>query len=339
MPGPPVQFGPQVEPTTVKGGEGFTGTGMPENDIFYFHPDHLGSTSYITTKNGSISQHVEYIAFGEILFEEHSSSFSSPYLFNGKELDRETNLSYYGARYFDMKTSLWLSGDKYSENDLSIGSYVYSFNNPIRFVDPDGNWPDLPSWKDVKKSYNEAKKSTANYISHQREKIKGDLKNIKRELYNGKGWDDTVKDVKKIGHDIKKWSKENKDGLLKIAKVMQKTGDATTTVGLVGAAAGAPFAGVGAAPGLAVAGYGGTVSTIGSVLEIGVKFITDDDEATKDLGVFLVSKGSEAAVNKILPGAGTEASQAIKEAAKVSREIIKGEVGNAAKGAAKEVVK
>ncbi|WP_229029197.1 hypothetical protein [Flavobacterium sp. SLB02] len=40
------------------------------------------------------------------MFEEHSSSFSSPYLFNGKELDRETNLSYYGARYFDMKTPL-----------------------------------------------------------------------------------------------------------------------------------------------------------------------------------------------------------------------------------------
>jgi len=85
-----------VESTTVKPGEGFTGIGLPENDIFYFHPDHLGSTSYITSRNGSISQHLEYIAFGEVLFEEHSSSFSSPYLFNGKELDRETNLSYYG---------------------------------------------------------------------------------------------------------------------------------------------------------------------------------------------------------------------------------------------------
>ncbi|WP_281235089.1 SpvB/TcaC N-terminal domain-containing protein [Flavobacterium gelatinilyticum] len=141
VPGPPVQFGPPVEPATVKPGEGFTGTGMPENDIFYFHPDHLGSTSYITTKNGSISQHVEYIAFGEVLFEEHSSSFSSPYLFNGKELDRETNLSYYGARYYDAKTSLWLSVDKMSENNLSISAYVYSFNNPVNFIDPDGNWP------------------------------------------------------------------------------------------------------------------------------------------------------------------------------------------------------
>ena len=138
MPGPPVQFGPPVEPETVKSGEGFTGTGMPENDIFYFHPDHLGSTSYITNKNGSISQHVEYIAFGEVLFEEHSSSFSSPYLFNGKELDRETNLSYYGARYYDAKTSLWLNVDPLAEKMPSYGAYVFSFNNPIRFVDPDG---------------------------------------------------------------------------------------------------------------------------------------------------------------------------------------------------------
>ncbi|HFG0578833.1 hypothetical protein LIS90_13540 [Flavobacterium psychrophilum] len=44
-----------------------------------------------------------------------TSSFKSPYLFNGKELDRETNLSFYGARYLDMKTSLWLSTDPLAE--------------------------------------------------------------------------------------------------------------------------------------------------------------------------------------------------------------------------------
>nr|WP_244533936.1 RHS repeat-associated core domain-containing protein [Flavobacterium micromati] len=141
VPGPPVQFGPPVKPETVQAAEGFTGIGLRENDIFYFHPDHLGSTSYISARNGSISQHVEYIAFGEILFEEHSSSFSSPYLFNGKELDRETNLSYYGARYLDMKTSLWLSIDPLAEKMPNYGAYVYAFNNPIKFVDPDGRAP------------------------------------------------------------------------------------------------------------------------------------------------------------------------------------------------------
>jgi RHS repeat-associated protein len=145
VPGPPVQFGPPVEPATVRPGEGFTGIGLPENDIFYFHPDHLGSTSYITTKNGSISQHVEYIAFGEVLFEEHSSSFKSPYLFNGKELDRETNLSYYGARYLDMKTSLWLSVDPLTAKFPSSGSYNYALQNPINLVDPTGMSAEEPS--------------------------------------------------------------------------------------------------------------------------------------------------------------------------------------------------
>ncbi|NRS90000.1 RHS repeat-associated protein [Flavobacterium sp. 7E] len=118
----------------------------------------MGSTSYISTRNGSISQHVEYIAFGEVLFEEHSSSFSSPYLFNGKELDRETNLSYYGARYLDMKTSLWLNVDPLAlynpifehefyfdgqhnggvYNSGNLAPYIYCYQNPVRFIDPNG---------------------------------------------------------------------------------------------------------------------------------------------------------------------------------------------------------
>jgi RHS repeat-associated protein len=81
---------------------------------------------------------LEYIAFGEVLFEEHASSFKSPYLFNGKELDRETNLSYYGARYHDKKTSLWLSVDEKMEKYPNTGAYVFTANNPIMFIDPDG---------------------------------------------------------------------------------------------------------------------------------------------------------------------------------------------------------
>ena len=81
---------------------------------------------------------MEYIAFGEVLFEEHSSSFSSPYLFNGKELDRETNLSYYGARYYDAKTSLWLSVDPLAELAPDKTPYHFVSNNPINRVDPRG---------------------------------------------------------------------------------------------------------------------------------------------------------------------------------------------------------
>ena len=65
--------------------------------MYFYHPDHLGSSSYITDREGRITQHTEYIAFGEVLFEEHSTSKTMPYLFNGKELDTETGLYYYGA--------------------------------------------------------------------------------------------------------------------------------------------------------------------------------------------------------------------------------------------------
>ena len=101
---------------------------------------------------------MEYIAFGEVLFEEHNSSFSSPYLFNGKELDRETNLSYYWARYLDMKTSLWLSVDPLAlynpvfedefyfdgqhnrgiYNSGNLSNYNYCYQNPVLYIDPNG---------------------------------------------------------------------------------------------------------------------------------------------------------------------------------------------------------
>ncbi|WP_173851000.1 RHS repeat-associated core domain-containing protein [Flavobacterium sp. 28A] len=84
-----------------------------------------------------------------MLFDEHSSSFSSPYLFNGKELDWGTNLSYYGVRYLDMKTSLWLSVDPLAEKIPNYGAYVYTFNNPIRFTDPTGMIAEPPIGMDA----------------------------------------------------------------------------------------------------------------------------------------------------------------------------------------------
>ena len=104
--------------------------------MYFYHPDHLGSSSYITDREGRITQHTEYIAFGEVLFEEHSTSKTMPYLFNGKELDQETNLTYFGARYLDMKTSLWLNVDPLAEKTMT--PYTYTNNNPIMFVDPTG---------------------------------------------------------------------------------------------------------------------------------------------------------------------------------------------------------
>ncbi|MCZ8297691.1 RHS repeat-associated core domain-containing protein [Flavobacterium sp.] len=83
--------------------------------------------------------------------------YNSPYKFNGKELDEETGLYYYGARYYDPKVSIWLSVDPLAEKYPNVSPYVYCLNNPVRFIDPDGRKVAEPPviWiKDVKGSHN-----------------------------------------------------------------------------------------------------------------------------------------------------------------------------------------
>ena len=109
-------------------------------NIFFYHPDHLGSSSYITGQDGKVSQHTEYIAFGEILFDEHNTEHTMPYLFNGKELDQETGLYYYGARYYDPKVSIFVNVDPLVEKTMS--AYAYTYNNPISLIDPTGKEPE-----------------------------------------------------------------------------------------------------------------------------------------------------------------------------------------------------
>ena len=108
---------------------------------YYYHPDHLGSTSYITDASGEVYQHLEYFAFGETFVEEHSNRKHTPYKFNGKELDEETRLYYYGARYYDAKISIFYGVDPKAEVYTSWSPYVYAANNPIRYEDTNGQGP------------------------------------------------------------------------------------------------------------------------------------------------------------------------------------------------------
>ena len=108
---------------------------------FYYHPDHLGSSSYITNLDGEVAQHIEYVPFGEVFIEERNNSWNTPYLFNAKEFDEETGMYYYGARYYEPKLSLWLSVDPLEEKYPSLSTYCYAYNNPIQYIDVKGEKP------------------------------------------------------------------------------------------------------------------------------------------------------------------------------------------------------
>ena len=132
---------------------------------YYYHSDHLGSAQFVTDWNGRQYEHIEYTPYGELWIEEVAAGLDKlPFRFTGKELDEETGLYYYGARYLDPKYSRWLSGDpalgeyipqapvndeakKHNENLPGMGGvyntvnlhvYHYAGNNPVKYVDPNG---------------------------------------------------------------------------------------------------------------------------------------------------------------------------------------------------------
>ena len=137
-PGPPIIWGEPQSPEEVEPGYGFIPDETTDEETFFYHSDHLGSTSYITDDKGNITQYDAYLPYGELLIDEHSSSEEMPYKFNGKELDEETGLYYYGARYMQPVASVWYGVDQLTEEYASVSGYTYCFGNPIKLVDTDG---------------------------------------------------------------------------------------------------------------------------------------------------------------------------------------------------------
>ena len=142
VPGPPIQWQKPEDPDNAQPGYGYIPTDTTNiEEIFFYHSDHLGSTSYITDAKANITQFDAYLPYGELLVDEHTSSEDMPYKFNGKELDQETGLYYYGARYMNPVTSLWYGVDPMAEKMPEVCSYLYCLGNPIQLIDPDGNQP------------------------------------------------------------------------------------------------------------------------------------------------------------------------------------------------------
>jgi RHS repeat-associated protein len=107
--------------------------------VYFYHPDHLGSSTFLTDANGNAYQFFINLPFGETMAQQLPDTYyRTPFKFNGKELDEETGLYYYGARYYDPKISIWLSVDPLAEAFPNWNPYNYTMQNPINLVDPTG---------------------------------------------------------------------------------------------------------------------------------------------------------------------------------------------------------
>ena len=127
-----------TNPDDPQAGYGYIPNDTTKEETFFYHSDHLGSTSYITDDKANITQYDAYLPYGELLVDEHSSSEDLPYKFNGKQFDNETDLYYYGARYLNPMVSIWYGVDPLAEKYIDVSAYLYCYGNPIKMIDSNG---------------------------------------------------------------------------------------------------------------------------------------------------------------------------------------------------------
>lgn len=111
--------------------------------VRFYHPDHLGSANLLTDLHGQVISQTEYYPFGATEKEWNDEGQSKPhYLYTDQYRDEESNLYYYGARYYDAALGRFTTADTVvpdPANPQHLNRYAYVNNNPMKYVDPSGH--------------------------------------------------------------------------------------------------------------------------------------------------------------------------------------------------------
>lgn len=116
---------------------------LPTPVVHYYFSDHLGTHSVVTSATGAtIEQESDHYPYGG---ERVLTAGPNNYKFTGKERDGESGLDYFGARYYDANVARFSTTDPSTRSvDLtvpgSLNRYNYALNNPLVYVDPNGQW-------------------------------------------------------------------------------------------------------------------------------------------------------------------------------------------------------
>ncbi|MBE6266224.1 MAG: hypothetical protein E7102_07125 [Prevotella ruminicola] len=123
-----------------------------DNFAFYFYnQDHLGNIREVVNESGAVKQVTNYYPFGAPYADASASTNSDfqPYKYNGKELDKMHGLNTYdyGARQHDPILARWDRIDPLAEKYYSVSPYAYCANNPIKYIDINGDsiFCDIPT--------------------------------------------------------------------------------------------------------------------------------------------------------------------------------------------------
>lgn len=129
--------------------------------VHYYVADHLGSTDVVTSSAGVIQKESDYYPYGgEIVV---SGSDINNYKFTGKERDAESGLDDFEARHYSSTLGRFMQPDEFPGGPVdlfdvddpasqalpyaditdpqSLNKYTYTYNNPLRYTDPNGHCP------------------------------------------------------------------------------------------------------------------------------------------------------------------------------------------------------
>ncbi len=127
------------------------GTVFAAEKVYFYHTDPAGTPLAMTDTSGNVVWRAVYKPFGEE--QSITGTVENNEKFVGKEKDKETEtLMSFGARYMKAEIGRFTSTDpvgpvdprtsktdyKMLENPQKLNRYAYAGNNPIRYIDPDG---------------------------------------------------------------------------------------------------------------------------------------------------------------------------------------------------------
>jgi RHS repeat-associated protein len=114
--------------------------------FYYYHNDHLGSSTIMTDRSGNLVKHYGYKAYGNERYNNPVENFDVSNRFTGQILDEDPGLYYYGSRFYDAELARFIQADpafagNISQDSQALNRYSYTLNNPLKFTDPSGNVP------------------------------------------------------------------------------------------------------------------------------------------------------------------------------------------------------
>ncbi len=126
--------------------------GAAAQEYRYYHPDSLGSNVLVTNRSGEIVERGVYRPFGQRASSAPEHEDDVRHQFTGQEYDPESELTYFGARYYDPVVGRFISHDPaaFDERLLEVerrpqflNGYSYVLNRPTRLLDPNGEAPTI----------------------------------------------------------------------------------------------------------------------------------------------------------------------------------------------------